>query len=165
MTDTATATETQITLTVAVPQSPEEELFGAGVQVREQRVTNGFEITVEFDDAVFRRALEAVPLPQLDEAMEETRRRLSRAIAMGLAIPPHVWRAQMHGSFAPSIPLPVGQVAHPAYRPEHWHGVYDWRASAACCTPSRRAMTGGRPTSAGGGSLGGKVTALGRGGG
>ena len=109
MTDTATAT--RVALAVAAPQSPAEELFGAGVQVR--------------------------------EADPELMRRWRELVAECLAIPPHVWRAQTYGSFALSISLPVGQVAHPAYHPEHWRGVYDWRASAACCTPSRRPMTGG----------------------
>ena len=128
MTDTATAT--RVALAVAAPQSPEVELFGAGVQVREQ-VTTGVHIEVSFDTSRLRRELEAIPLPQLDEAMERAQAAMARVTAMAFAIPPHVWRAQTHGSFAPSIPLSVEKVVHPAYRPEHWHSVYDWRAAAA----------------------------------
>ena len=150
---TDTATETQVALAVAAPQSPAEALFGAGAQVREPGPLAGLRWEIRVDPGVAQR--------------------LSEAIAKCLAVPAREWRAQTHGSFAPSIPLPVGQVPHPAYRPEHWHSVYDWRAAAACCTPSRRAMTGSgyryqsappcRPLAATG-SLGGKVAALGHGG-
>ena len=160
---TDTATETQIA--VAAPQSPAEELFGAGVQVREA-MQIGVRVEVKFDTSRLRRELEAIPLPQLDEAMETTRTAMAQAIAAAFAVPPHILRAHTHGSFAPSVgmgPSPVEQVVRAVYRPEHWHSVYDWRAPAAWCTPSRRPVTGGRPTSAGGGPLGAKVSALGRG--
>ena len=163
MTDTATAT--RVALAVAAPQSPEVELFGAGVQVREQ-VTTGVHIEVSFDTSRLRRELEAIPLPQLDEAMERAQAAMARVTAMAFAIPPHILRAHTHGSFAPSVgmgPSPVEQVVRALYRPEHWHSIYDWRAPAAWCTPSRRPMTGGRPTSADGGSLGARVSALGKG--
>ena len=125
MTDTATATETQVALAVAAPQSPEVELFGAGVQVREPEPLAGVRWEIRVDP--------------------EMAQRLSEAIAKCLAVPAREWRAEAYGSFAPSAgtgPSPVEQVV-PAYRPEHWYSVYDWRAPAACCTPSRRPVTGG----------------------
>jgi len=134
MMDTDTATETRVALTVAVPQSPEEELFGAGVQVREP----GPAVTVKL----------RLDLSRLDALMEELQRRTSEIDEMlferVMNIPPHVWRAQTHGSFASSVGTgasPVEQVVR--YHPEHWHSVYNRRAAAACCTPSRRPVTGG----------------------
>jgi hypothetical protein len=141
-----TATETQV-VTVVQPQPLEAELFGAGTRVRE-RATKRVEVTIEFDDMAFRRALEAIPLPQLDEGMEQAHAAIVRAIAAELAIPSHyLWRADAHTGLAPGVgPSPVERAAVTLDTFDylgHWHAMRTFqRAPAAWCTPTRRPVTG-----------------------
>ena len=123
MMDTDTATEVQV-VTVTPPQSQpqplEQALFGAGTRVRERRTVEDLRVTIEFDDAAFKRALEAVqPQWQLAEAILATYRQAAQTIAMACGLTLHL--------------LSVPSVAE---------YLTDCYAPAAWCTPSRRPVTG-----------------------